>query len=650
MAIVMSTLERMSSITVLMSFMVAFIASALLFDFPPLVNGQQFAIFPPPATPTSPNVLGGPPPAPANLTIAPLPAPPDPAIGTQTTTIGNTPPEGIIPGIPVPANLLGLSLELSVVNDFVGDKIGEPAYQLLNYLNSIRVRAGRGAILRIGGNTQDTAIYNDSFTGILHKTGGGMSNGVPITPSLEYGSLIFELIDQVATAVQSEVIWGVNMVNYTAPFTVPMVKEARDALGDSLSLYLVGNEPDRYEFTGRRGANYTIAQYLSEWNDLTERIATADYADKPKQFGAPSVCCNWQTQQVLDAGMLTEFSDRLAAITAIQYPQSRCSATTPYTADGYMNQTNINAFCSYDADAVTTSVNSGIPYLLVETNTASCIGIEDVSDTFTSAMWGVNMALQFAYRNHSGVLLHSGGQSTIYNTFTPPAYNASNRIVSAKAWRTGPIFYSTLVLAEALHPSDGKALVTVSDQTVQSDVLAAYNVYENGQIARQVFINMINDQSGANNFNVQFPQPSNQPASVPYKLLVAPTLAEKDNITWAGQTFGWWSEGILEGTEQVLQAPCANGQCTLSVPAPGVALAFINQASQPEATISSTAFHPVGTQNPQIVLDSNGERGRRGGATSRGSAKSAAASRFKISSVYHWIAILVSIAGIFLLS
>ncbi|MCO5583362.1 hypothetical protein L7F22_037272 [Adiantum nelumboides] len=643
-------MANMARLTAFISILVGLIAIITLFPLPTFVNGQQFAIFPPPATPTSPDVLGGPPPAAADLNIAPMPAPPNPAIGTQTTTVNNVPPDGVIPGIPVPANLLGLSLELSVANDFVGDKIGEPAYQLLNYLNSIRVRAGRGALLRIGGNTQDTAIFNESFTGILQKTGGGMSGGVPITPSLEYGNLIFELIDQVASAVQSEVIWGVNMVNNTAPFTVPMVKEARDALGDSLSFYLVGNEPDRYEFTGRRGANYTIEQYLSEWDDLTQRITSADYSDKPKQFAAPSVCCNWQTQQVLDAGMLSNFSDRLAAITAIQYPQSRCSTTTPYTAFGYMNQTNINAFCSYDADAVTTAVNAGIPYILVETNTASCIGIQDVSDTFTSAIWGVNMALQFAYRNHSGVLLHSGGQSTLYNTFTPPAYNSSNRIVSAKAWKTGPIFYSTLVLAEALHPSDGKAPVTVTDQLIQSEVLAAYNIYESGQIAKQVFINMINDPSGANNFNVQFPQPSNQPASVPYKLLAAPTLAEKDNITWAGQSFGWWSEGILQGKEQVLQAPCNNGNCTLSVPAPGVALAFINQASQPEATVTSTAFHPIGTQNPQIVLNSNGERGRRGGATSRGSAKSSAVSRFTIPSMQCWILFLLSIAGLIFLS
>lgn len=526
--------------------------------------------------------------------------------------------------------MLGLSLELSVANDFVGDTVGEPAYQLLNYLDAIRVRAGRGPLVRIGGNTQDTAIYNTSFTGILTKTGGGMANGVPITPSLEYGDLIFDLISQVTSAVDAEVIWGINMVNNTAPFTISMVRKVRETLGDNLKFFLVGNEPDRYPQTGKRPADYSLDTYLSEWGDLTDRIMREDYADMSKTFAAPSVCCVWTTQQVLSLGMLGNYSDRLSVITAIQYPQSRCSSQTIYNADGYMNQENIVNFASYDADAVATAVTANIPYMLIETNTASCIGIVDVSDTFTAAIWGVNMAMQFAYRNHSGILLHSGGQSTIYNTFTPPAYNASNRIVSAKAWRTGPVFYSTLVMAEALRPSDGRAAVTVTDQQVDSNVLAAYNVYENGAIARKIFINMVNDPSGANSFKLSFPQPASQPATVPYKLLAAPTLAEKDNITWAGQTFGWWSEGILKGEERILQAACQNGNCTLSVPAPGVALAFINDGSRPEATVTSSAFHPIGTQNPQVVLGSNGERGRRGGATSRGSAKSAAVPQLSI--------------------
>jgi hypothetical protein len=520
--------------------------------------------------------------------------------------------------IGIPSNMLGISIELSVANDYLGDKVGEPAYILLNYLEAIRVRAGQGAILRVGGNTQDTAIYDTSYTGVIAKSGGGISNGVPVTPTIEYGTVIFNLISQVADQVDAKVIWGVNMVNNTAPFTVPMVAAARKAIEDNILFYLVGNEPDRYDLIGRRPEGYTQDDYLTEWGDLTNRIIKADYSDEPRLFGAPSVCCYWTTEEILEAGMLGNYSDRLAAITAIQYPQSLCSVHAPYQAAGYMNQSAIIAFATYDADAVTTAQESNIPYYLVETNTASCVGVPDVSDTFTSAIWAVNMAMQLAYRNHSGVLIHNGGRTAIYNMFYPPAYNSTTT-----AWSTRPIFYSLLVLAEALRASVNTTKVTVTDQQLETDLAAAYNVYENNVVTKRVLINMVNDPTGGNNLVVNFTAPAGNPPSVAYKLLAAPTLAEKANITWAGQTFGYYSEGQLTGKETILQAPCVAGSCSLNVPAPGVALVFLTtEAAAEEASVTSTAFYPVGTNNPQIVLGSNGGRGSRGGATSKGSAKS----------------------------
>lgn len=360
---------------------------------------------------------------------------------------------------------------------------------------------------------------------------------------------------------------------------------------------------------------------MTEWGDLTGRIIDSDYSDKPKQFAAPSVCCYWTTEQLLEAGLSTQYVDRLAAVTAIQYPQSLCSPNPPYGHAGYMNQSAVVAFTSYDVDAVTTAVNLNIPYYIVETNSASCVGVADVSDTFTSAVWGVNMAMQFAYRNHSGVLLHNGGQNTIYNIFTPPSYNSTTT-----AWRTHPIFYSLLVAAEALRASTPNLRVTVTDQLLGSNVAAAYNIYENGVVTKRVLINMVNDPSGANNLQVTFATPPGNPASVPYKILTAASLAEKQNITWAGQTFGYYSEGKLTGTENIQQAACNNGACTISVPAPGVALVFmsstIQQAEEPSGTV---VYQPVGTKNPQIVLSSNGGRGERGGATSKGSTSTSSA-------------------------
>jgi len=212
---------------------------AVLVVLLPIVSTQSFQILLPPATPTTTDVIPGPAPLPANLTASPLPDPPDPALGSQTYTLADAPPAGVQMSMGVPSNMLGISIELSVANDYLGDKVGEPAYILLNYLEAIRVRAGQGAILRIGGNTQDTAIYDPDYNGVIMKTGGGFSNGVPVTPTVEYSTVVFNLIAQVANQVDAKVIWGVNMVNDSAGFTVPMVAAVRKAIQNHVLFYLV---------------------------------------------------------------------------------------------------------------------------------------------------------------------------------------------------------------------------------------------------------------------------------------------------------------------------------------------------------------------------------------------------------------------------
>lgn len=53
--------------------------------------------------------------------------------------------------------------------------------------------------------------------------------------------------------------------------------------------------------------------------------------------------------------------------------------------------------------------------LMFETNTASCGGFPGSSNSFGSALWGVDYGLQLAYSNFSHALLHCGGQDVFYN-------------------------------------------------------------------------------------------------------------------------------------------------------------------------------------------------------------------------------------------
>ncbi|KDN41240.1 glycoside hydrolase family 79 protein [Tilletiaria anomala UBC 951] len=594
-----------------------------------------------PATPTSANATGPPIPA-LDSTAYPVPSPPSAAIGTTQLNLaygqGDAP---IYPGIPVLGNFLGLSIELSVVDEIIGKTSQKLNISFLNYISALATRSGMGPILRIGGNTQDTAIYNATSTvstDMIVKVSdhGYTDKGVPVTPSIEYNDLVFQAMQSLAQKLNTHFVWGLNMVNHTASFTELMVKTLNRYISDHVDLILVGNEPDRYPQTGNRPSDYDIPTYLDEWGDLTGRVM-GDLI-QPKLFTAPNVCCGWTTFSITEEnGMRERFKDRLKAISAIQYPQSLCSSNGVQGHEFYLNHTNTVTFAQYDADAIAAAVANQIPYYLVETNTASCIGINGVSNAFTSAIWGVDAALQLAYRNHTGVFWHTSGINTIYNVFTPPAYNATT-----KSWKTGPIYYSSLVVAEALASQTNSSQVL--DLQVDRDDASAYAIFENTVAKKVVLINMINDASGANTWTANIPAQSGQ-TTVSYKLLAAQSVDSLDGITWANQTFGYWSDGVLQGAENIKTAACNDGQCPVQVPAPGVALVFLTPDVTEKAAVPTQTFEPYGTDNPSIIVNSNGSRGNRLGATSKGSSSGALPSLCIPTDGRLWIAMAVSVVG-----
>ncbi|CEH16816.1 Glycoside hydrolase, superfamily [Ceraceosorus bombacis] len=568
-----------------------------------------------PLTPYSASIPSGPPPAAPNRTAQPLPSNPNPALGS-TSFLLDLAPANVAPSIPIPANLLGISIELSVADEYLGSDPQTPSFQFLNYLANIRARAGVGPIVRIGGNTQDTAEYASNLDGIIRKVGGGLNAaGIPITPHLVYSDVIFQSLKTLVNLTDARIVWGVNMVNNTADFTLDMVEHLQKSVGDSLEHLLVGNEPDRYALTGNRPASYSIDTYLDELGALTQSIINAAYADDMRQFSAPSVCCSWTTSQILDAGMRSRFSDRLKAISAIKYPQSLCQSDAVYGHAGYLNMTNIVDFAMYDVAAVSTAVEMGLPYVLAETNTASCVGVAGVSDTFTSALWAITASLELAYRNHSAVLLHNGGANVLYNVFHPPTRNTTTT-----AWRTAPIYYSLIVLAEALRSTSSERS-RVRNLGLNETMAAAYGVYEEETPVKLVLVNMASSNDQTQVMNVEFDLPANGNAAVSFKTLTAASVDEKANITWAGQTLSYYSDGTLIGTEDVQTLACPSQRCTLRVPAPSVILVFLTQQAQSKASVSASAFEPQGTNNRQLVLDSNGSRGNRGGSTSKGSTR-----------------------------
>lgn len=78
---------------------------------------------------------------------------------------------------------------------------------------------------------------------------------------------------------------------------------------------------------------------------------------------------------------------------------------------------------------------SGLPFRLAETNSCYQGGKPGVSDTFASALWGVDLMYQLASVGGMGINFHGGG----YGWYTPIAGTPQNGFLAR------PIYYGMLL-------------------------------------------------------------------------------------------------------------------------------------------------------------------------------------------------------------
>ncbi|KAJ6603190.1 hypothetical protein DFH09DRAFT_1019182 [Mycena vulgaris] len=273
----------------------------------------------------------------------------------------------------------------------------------------------------------------------------------------------------------------------------------------------------------------------------------------------------------------------------------------------------------------------GKPFLMMETNMASCGGVMGVSDVFAAALWGLDYALQMAHSNFSGAFFHTGGQHVFYNPFTSPPTAQS----TSRKWSVGPIYYSALVMAEAMGPSN---LIQILDLNIHGTgpFRPIYGLYENGKPVR-----VADDLTGASDVDVVISIAGGPtPAQVKVKYLAAKTrisLLHQQCAYARLQTFGGFfeSDGCLMGVKDIKTVQCDTTAqtCTAKVPTPGFALIFLTDTVYSEADTSTLTFPTTArtqTQNtatvdPSVLATSNGHSaGLDGlGSTSKGGNKSA---------------------------
>jgi len=576
---------------------------------------------------------------PTVLIAPPVPNPPAPSQFTIQLQNGGTP--GV--SIPQAGDFMGFSIEFSVINQVLGKNSSFIQVPFLNLMANLQQRAGRVQI-RVGGNTQETATLVPSLADgkMLEKNLQGASNPTQ-TPPVLFTPEVFYLMGNISSHVNVRWYMGIPF-NDTSNFRLGIVEYGQAILGDYLIGLQAGNEPDLYARHGHRPATYSPFDYFGEFQLLLNAMNADSNIHNRNMLIAPSIATgDWTPEMVWNTGFVTTYNASLSLLAVEHYPTDNCFAQfgvgTNQSAQDvfptFLNHTSGISIVQPYLNSTAYAQSQGKPLVMFETNTASCGGFAGLSDSFGAALWGLDYGLQMAYSNFSGALMHVGGQSVFYNPFTPPPTNQS----TFHQWTVGPIYYSALVMAEALGASNSSQVLDLNANG-GNIFTPAYAIYEKGNPVRVALFNFVTDPSGASNITAsiaigggQTGQPNAVPAQVTVKYLAASSVSQKGNFTWAGQTFGgnFESDGRPQGTEDIQTVTCNQNAntCQIPVPAPGFALVFLTGQSTETSGAASTTFSTstytktrnTATVDPSVLATSNGHSGmnNREGSTSKGS-------------------------------
>ncbi|PSR77479.1 hypothetical protein PHLCEN_2v7910 [Hermanssonia centrifuga] len=352
-------------------------------------------------------------------------------------------------------------------------------------MSIMRDRAGRVNI-RVGGNTQETAVLVDSLPdgAMIEKDKADTSNPTQ-TPTLIFTPEFIYLFSNVSSLVNTKWYLGIPM-NDTSALRLGIAEVAEAILGDNLIGFQLGNEPDLYAGHGHRSLSYGPEDYFGEFAVVVQAIANDSNIPIRNNLIAPSPSgTHWSPEMVWDTGFITAYQPQLGALSVEHYPMDNCAEAFPDSGFGpIINPQDV--FASYlthasGIDIVQPYLNTaniaqqvGKPFLMFETNTASCGGFAGLSDSFGAALWALDYGLQMAY--------------------TPPTNQSTT-----KQWTVGPVFYAAVAVAETLGRSNTSQILDIQANG-NNMYTPGYAVYDGGNLDRVALFNYMTDPSGANDY------------------------------------------------------------------------------------------------------------------------------------------------------
>lgn len=439
------------------------------------------------------------------------------------------------PGRMISPDFIGLSFEMQMVlPDRQGGYYFSPTNRpLIAVFKTLGIRS-----LRVGGNTADRATVK-----------------VP-------GPADIDSLFAFARVAGVKVIYTLRLRGGDPDQAAAIAKYIWQRYRAQLDCFAIGNEPNVFT------SQYPV--YRREWKKYTGRIAAPTNAPGAK-FCGPSATPGrtaWAREFAGDFG----HSGLLAFISQHDYPGGAGNRATNVVAarERMLSAAWLEHYTKFHDAFVPAATSSGLRYRIEEANNFYNGGARDVSDTFASALWGLDYLCWWASHDALGVNFHTGDRVAAGGGMNPCRYAT---FWSAKdGYDVHPIGYGIKAFDLACHgrmlPLD---LVKPPNVNLTAYAILGVAGSEETDVRPPLYLTIINKEQGSAARRVEVATVSGEPivqAAVMFLRAPGNDVSEKTGITLGGAAIkndatwnGSWSPLRVEATgkraEVVMPSSCA---------------------------------------------------------------------------------------------
>ncbi|EON61214.1 hypothetical protein W97_00427 [Coniosporium apollinis CBS 100218] len=460
----------------------------------------------------------------------------------------------------------GFGLEPSNLYSFTGGSRNN--HFTSNLLNTLTQYSGAPPAFRIGGNTGDYMIYDESYNGYhLRENANSQGAGAITSDSSYFGPTYFEVIDRCFPA-GTPITYQLNMAWDGDGYIEGVVRQAQAAVDRFTNVELrsfeMGNEPDLWLQNGFRTGSWGGQVYTQQW---LERVA-AVYSRVLQPAGIRS---NFFEPPATASTMGTTFEINMLVEYGITEPSNDAPngyvnawnqhdyfyfiSVTPYpiTLDHLQVLRNTENQFKYWESQVAQALGTGLLYHLREMSSVGPIGQEGVSDTFGASLWTLNFFLYTATLNISSVQMHMTD-----NSFASP-WQPDRRYDRDPHVR--PNYYAYAAMAQLIGSGNGTAqvarLAMPGLPPDYGDSVRCYSVYRDGSLSAVVMINSKPANASAPakaSLTLDLTLPSSLAGETLYlSYLTAPGGDSQSGTTWNGLSYEESNDGTPTAVADSIQ-------------------------------------------------------------------------------------------------